>query len=92
MNNQIPANQITALSQNVLTYLYPLPNTGTAGSIVNNYTNNFLTPVSSDQADGRIDQDLSSKQHMFVRANYKIRSVEVAPTTESAELGPISEP
>ena len=92
MNNQIPANQITPLSQNVLTYLYPLPNTGSPGSIVNNYTNNFLTPVSSDQADGRIDQDLSSKQHMFVRANYKIRSVEVAPTTESAELGPISEP
>jgi hypothetical protein len=91
-NNQIPANQITPLAQNVLNYLYPTPNTGSPSSIVNNYTNNFATPVSSNQADGRIDQNISAKQLLFVRANYKIRSVEVAPTTESAKLGPISEP
>jgi carboxypeptidase family protein len=92
VNNQIPANQITPVSQNFLTYLYPLPNTGPANSIVNNYTNNFPTPVSSNQADGRIDQNISKKQLIFVRANYKIRSVEVAPTTESAKIGSISQP
>jgi hypothetical protein len=92
VNNQIPQDQITPLAQNFLTYLFPLPNTGSASSIVNNYTNNFPTPVSSNQADGRIDQNISSKQLIFVRANYKIRSVEVAPTTESAMIGPISEP
>ncbi len=91
-NNQIPANQITPLAQNFLTYLFPLPNTGAPGSIVKNYTNNFPTPVSSNQADGRIDQNISSKQLIFVRANYKIRSVDVAPTTESAMIGSISEP
>jgi len=88
-NNQIP---ITTTSQNFLKYLFPLPNTGSASSIANNYTNNFPTPVSSNQADGRIDQNIGSKQLIFVRANYKIRKVEVAPTTESAEIGPISEP
>ncbi len=87
--NQIP---ITTMSQNFLKYLFPLPNTGPVSSIVNNYTNNFPTPVSSNQADGRIDQNISSKQHMFVRASYKIRSVEVAPTSSSAVIGSLSEP
>lgn len=91
-NNQIPGNQITAVAQNFLTYLFPLPNTGSASSIVNNYTNNFPTPVSSNQADGRIDQNISKKQLIFVRANYKIRSVQAAPTTESAMIGSISQP
>ena len=90
MNNQITG--ITPVSQNFLTYLFPLPNTGSATSIVNNYTNNFPTPVSSNQADGRIDQNIGSKQLIFVRASYKIRHVGVAPTTESAEIGSISEP
>jgi hypothetical protein len=89
-NNQgIP---ITPLAANVLKYLYPLPNTGSASSIANNYTNNFPTPISSDQADGRIDQKITSKQNIFVRGTYKIRKVEVAPTTVSAEIGSISQP
>ena len=92
LNNQIPSNQIATLSQNFLTYLFPLPNTGPANSIVNNYTNNFPTPVSSDQADVRIDQEIGSKQHMFVRSNYKIRDVMVAPTASSALIGSISQP
>lgn len=91
-NNQILTNEINPVSQNFLTYLFPLPNTGSASSIANNYTNNFPTTVSSNQADGRIDQNISSKQHIFVRANYKIRSVEAAPTTESAKIGSISQP
>jgi hypothetical protein len=87
--NQIP---ISTMAQNFLTYLFPLPNTGPANSIVNNYTNNFPTPVSSDQADARIDQNIGSKQHMFARANYKIRHVQVAPTASSAVIGSISQP
>ncbi len=92
MNNQIPGNQINSVSKNFLTYLFPMPNTGSASSIVNNYTNNFPTPISSNQADGRIDQKINSKQLIFVRANYKIRSVKAAPTTESAMIGSISQP
>lgn len=92
VGNQIPGNQINSVSQNFLTYLFPKPNTGSATSIVNNYTNNFPTPISSNQADGRIDQNISSKQLIYVRANYKIRKVEAAPTSEAAEIGSISQP
>jgi len=88
-DNQVP---ITAMSQAFLTYLFPLPNTGSVSSIVNNYTNNFPTPVSSNQADARIDQTISSKQLIFVRTSYKIRHVEVAPTNSSALIGSLSQP
>jgi hypothetical protein len=91
-NNQIPSNQIATLSANFLKYLFPMPNTGPVTSIVNNYTNNFPTPVSSDQADARIDQSIGSKQHLFVRGSYKIRHVVVAPTSSSAVIGSISQP
>jgi len=87
--NQVP---VAPMAANVLTYLFPKPNTGAANSISNNYTNNFPTPVSSNQADGRIDQNIGSKQLLFVRGTYKIRSVEVAPTSGSALIGSISQP
>src|SRR6185295_7219993 len=49
--NQIPSSRITPLSKNVLQYLYPLPNTGAANAIANNYVQNYPTPISSDQGD-----------------------------------------
>ena len=97
INNMIPATDINALSQNVLKYLFPLPNTGSANAVSNNYSENFNTPISSDQEDGRIDQSISQKQSIFARGNYKNRSVLTAPTpggtvTGSALLGSFSQP
>lgn len=95
--NMIPASDITTLSSNVLKYLFPLPNTGSANAVSNNYTENFPTPISSDQEDARIDQNISQKQTVFVRGSYKNRSVQVAPSpggtvTGSALLGSFSQP
>jgi Carboxypeptidase regulatory-like domain/TonB dependent receptor len=97
--NQIPQSQIAPVALNALKYLFPLPNTGAPNAIANNYVQNMSTPISSDQADLRIDQVIDSKQTLFARGTYKTRSVAVAPSpggasspTGSALLGPFSTP
>ena len=90
-NNVIPSSQISQVSLNVLNYLYPLPNTGSAGAISNNYSINFPEPISSNQGDIRVDQTLSSKQTVFARFTYKVRNV-IAPPTGTTSIGAISEP
>jgi len=95
--NQIPADRISPLAKNVLTHLFPLPNTGAPNAIANNYVQNFSTPISSDQADLRIDQNISSKQTAFARFTWKKRNVETAPqnggsVNGSALLGGFSQP
>jgi hypothetical protein len=81
-NNQIPASRITSLAQSALNYLYPLPNTGTG--LVNNYVTNFPTPISSNQADARVDQNINSKQSVFVRMTYKYKLGEAAPVSATS--------
>ena len=55
--NQIPASMISPLAASALKYLFPLPNTGAANSLVNNYVTNFPTPIKSNQGDVRVDQE-----------------------------------
>ncbi len=64
---------INTLSAKMLTYLYPQANTGAANAIANNYTTNVPTPVHSNQADIRLDQNFSSRQSGFARFTYKRR-------------------
>jgi hypothetical protein len=99
VNNQIPISQISSVALNALKYLYPIPNTGAANAIANNFVQNMPTPISSDQGDLRLDQNITSKQIVFVRGTYKRRSVAVAPSpggsptpTGSALLGAFSTP
>jgi hypothetical protein len=89
--NIIPPSQISSVAANALKYLFPLPNIGSPNAIANNYTQNFLTPISSNQADLRLDQVLSSKMTVFARGTYKKRSVFVSPPG-SALQGPVSTP
>ena len=91
-NKQIPLTRITPLALNVLRDLFPLPNTGAASAIANNYVQNFPEPISSNQGDIRIDQNISSKQSAFGRYTYKKRDVITAPTTGSVLQGPFSLP
>jgi hypothetical protein len=77
--NQIPLTRITPLAQAALKYLYPLPNTGPANAIANNYVQNFPTPITSNQGDMRVDQNITAKQSAFARFTYKRRSVENPP-------------
>jgi len=88
-NNQIPASRISPIAQNALKYLFPLPNTGPATgprSIANNLTENFPSPITSNQGDMRIDQVINSKQTTYARFTYKNRSVIAPPTSTQGSL------
>jgi hypothetical protein len=89
---QIPLTRITPLAMNVLRDWFPLPNTGAPNSIANNYVQNFPEPITSDQGDIRLDQNISSKQSAFSRFTYKKRDVTTQPTTGSVLQGPYSQP
>jgi hypothetical protein len=89
----VPAGQISPLSQKMLQYLYPLPNYGAPGATSNNFAAYFPTPIKSNQADIRIDENISAAQHAYVRMTYKNRRVQNPPSaTSSALLGPFSQP
>jgi hypothetical protein len=91
--NQIPQSLISPISQNVLRYLFPLPNNGPANAIVNNYAVNFPDPISSNQVDMRIDQNINSKQTAFFHATYKNRNIINTPSTSGTILaGPVKAP
>jgi hypothetical protein len=89
--NIIPASQISALSAKALQYLFPLPNYGAPGAISNNYLASFPEPIKSNQADLRVDRNITEKQQVYVRLTYKNRRVENTPTG-SALLGSFSQP
>ena len=78
-NNQIPQSMISPVSAGVLKYLFPLPNSGPANSVVNNYVQNFPTPISSNQGDARVDQRITSQQSVFLRFTEKVRQNEQLP-------------
>jgi hypothetical protein len=99
----IPCNAVpvSPLAANVMKYLFPLPNTGAPGAFSNNYQVNFAAPISSNQADLRIDQKITSQQSVYARVTYKNRQVTSAPfpncqgfcnTAGSPSLGPFSQP
>ena len=90
-NNTIPPSRIAPLSLAALKYLFPLPNTGPATAISNNFVTNFPTPISSNQGDIRGDQKITNNQSVFVRFTYKEKLALTAPTG-SALLGGFSKP
>jgi hypothetical protein len=94
--NIIPSSQISPVALNALRYLYPLPNAGAPNAIANNFVENFPAPITSNQGDMRVDQNITSKQTAYARFTYKNRQVVNAPGTGSingsAALGPFSQP
>jgi hypothetical protein len=75
---------ISPVAANVIKYLYPLPNAGSADSFQNNYSTNFPAPISSNQFDIRIDQNITQNQSIYGRFTWKNRSVTTAPTVNCA--------
>lgn len=73
---------VSAISQNLLTYLMPLPNLGDSSSYANNYQINFPSPISSNQGDVRIDKTISARQSLFARFSYKNRQIVTAPSQD----------
>ena len=83
---------VSPTSAKLLKYLMPMPNYGDAGSYTNNYQNNFVSPISANQGDVRLDNTISSRQSVFARFSYKNRQVTTAPSaactfTYCAEAG-----
>jgi hypothetical protein len=78
---QIPCGSvpINPVSANFMKYLLPLPNTGPPDSYTNNFAENLATPISSNQMDVRVDQNIASRQTLFGRVSYKKRSVTSPP-------------
>ena len=75
-----PANvPVSAISANLLTALMPTANYGPDGSYVNNFQQNFPSPISANQGDVRLDKVFSDKQSLFARFSYKNRQVTSAP-------------
>ncbi len=89
--NIIPPSMITPVAANALKYLFPLPNAGSPNAIANNYVANIPTPISSNQADLRLDHVINSKMTVFARGTYKVRSVETVPSGTPLE-GSFSQP
>ncbi len=99
-----PANcsvPISPVAANTIKYLMPLPNSGSADSFQNNYVTNFPAPISSNQFDVRIDQNITTNQSIYGRYTFKNRSVTTAPkvncvgfcaTSLSPLLGGVSQP
>jgi hypothetical protein len=58
---------MSPIAINALKYLFPLPNAGPTNAISNNFVENLPTPISSDQADMRLDENVNSKQTIFAR-------------------------
>ena len=71
---------VNTIASNMLTYLMPLPNSGSPDSFTNNYRTNFPSPISANQGDIRLDQTITSKQNIFARFSYKNRQVTSART------------
>ena len=70
---------VSPVASNLMKLLMPLPNRGDANTYQSNYAINFPAPISSNQGDLRLDQTISSKQSIFARLSYKVRSVTTAP-------------
>ena len=87
----LSASQLSPLSQKMLQYLFPLPNYGPPGATSNNFAAYFPTPIFSNQADLRFDQQLTSKQSVNFHMTYKNRRVDV-PSNGTASLGSFSVP
>ena len=97
-NCSVPISPVAA---NVIKNLFPVPNSGSADNDQDNYSTNFPAPISSNQFDIRIDQNITSSQSLYGRYTWKNRSVMTAPTvncagfcdtSQSPLLGGISQP
>jgi hypothetical protein len=73
--NRIPADRIDQVAKNILTQLYPEPNTtgsvGTTGQVLNNYLINPIKERQDNQIDSKVDHSLTSNNRFFVRYSYQ---------------------
>jgi carboxypeptidase family protein len=74
--NVIPSNRIDTVARNILTQLYPEPNTAGArqssnGQTINNYLINPIKERQDNQFDVKIDHALTSNNRFFTRYSFQ---------------------
>jgi hypothetical protein len=83
-NNTIPADRIDAVARNILTDLYPEPNTpGTRqanGQTINNYLINPIKERQDNQFDVKVDHNLTSTNRFFTRYSFE-KTHRIQPAT-----------
>ena len=83
--NIIPASRQDPAARNIISQIYPLPNTGgqlsaSTGQTINNFLYNPSQKRDDDQGDVKIDQNLSNTNHLFGRYSYQ-RTERFLPAT-----------
>ena len=76
--NLLPSASLSAPSVALLKAL-PLPNTGAAGAVVNNYVASGSGGFNTNQADGRVDIQATPKLHLFGRYTFFNSNLNGAP-------------
>jgi hypothetical protein len=73
--NVIPAARIDSVARNILTQLYPEPNTAgtrqTNGQTINNYLINPIKERQDNQFDVKVDHNLTSANRFFTRYSFQ---------------------
>jgi hypothetical protein len=73
--NIIPAERIDSVARNILTQLYPEPNTGGTraanGQTINNYLINPIKERQDNQFDVKVDHNLSTSNRFFTRYSFQ---------------------
>jgi hypothetical protein len=73
--NIIPADRIDSVARNILTQLYPEPNTGGTraanGQTINNYLINPIKERQDNQFDVKVDHNLSTSNRFFTRYSFQ---------------------
>ena len=73
--NVIPNDRIDPVAGNILTQLYPEPNTGGSrqanGQTINNYLINPIKQRQDNQIDTKVDHNLTSTNRFFARYSYQ---------------------
>jgi hypothetical protein len=82
--NVIPDNRIDSVARNILTQLYPEPNTAGSrsanGQVINNYLINPIKERQDNQGDFKVDHNLSNANRFFVRYSFD-KTHRVQPAT-----------
>jgi hypothetical protein len=73
--NVIPANRLDTVAKNILSQLYPEPNTagtiGSTGQALNNYLINPIKERQDNQIDSKVDHNLSTNNRFFLRYSFQ---------------------
>jgi hypothetical protein len=73
--NSIPADRLDTVAKNILSQLYPEPNTGGSraanGQIINNYLINPVKLRQDNQFDVKVDHNLTKTNRFFTRYSYE---------------------